>query len=76
MGFFDPASIEVEGQDLKITTKVPSAIVPGSLADPLFLIVNTHVDDSTFAMSGPVCTGPYVVKSFSPEPSLTLLPLL
>ena len=46
-----PASIEVEGQDLKITTKVPSAIVPGSLADPLFLIVNTHVDDSTFAMS-------------------------
>ncbi len=52
---------------MKITTKVPSAIVPGSLADPLFLIVNTHVDDSTFAMSGPVCTGPYVVKSFSPH---------
>ncbi len=73
VGFFDPASIEVEGQDLKITTKVPSAIVPGSLADPLFLIVNTHVDDSTFAMSGPVCTGPYVVKSFSPTESCVVV---
>ncbi len=73
MGFFDPASIEVEGQDLKITTKVPSAIVPGSLADPLFLIVNTHVDDSTFAMSGPICTGPYAVQSFNPTESCVVV---
>lgn len=72
-GLFDPASIEVEGQDLKITTKVPCAIVPGSLADPLFLIVNTHVDDSTFAMSGPICTGPYAVKSFSPTESCVVV---
>ena len=58
---------------MKITTKVPSAIVPGSLADPLFLIVNTHVDDSTFAMSGPICTGPYAVKSFSPTESCVVV---
>ena len=37
----------------------------GCLADPLFLIVDTNVDDSTFAMEGPICTGPYAVESFS-----------
>ena len=64
--FFEPAAIAVDGQQLKITTGEPVAILPGSLADPLFLIVNTSVDDSTFAMEGPVCTGPYAVESFSP----------
>ncbi len=64
--FFEPASIEVDGQQLKITTSEPVAILPGSLADPLFLIVDTNVDDSTFAMEGPICTGPYAVESFSP----------
>lgn len=64
--FFDPASITVDGQNLLITTKEPVAILPGSLADPLFLIVDTNVDDSTFAMQGPICTGPYAVESFSP----------
>lgn len=73
VGFFDPASIEVDGQDLKITTKVPSAMVPGSLADPLFLIVDTNVDDSTFAMSGPICTGPYAVQSFNPTESCVVV---
>lgn len=73
VGFFDPASMEVEGQNLNITTKVPSARVPGSLADPLFLIVNTNVDDSTFAMSGPICTGPYAVKAFSPTESCVVV---
>ena len=73
VGFFDPASIEVDGQNLNITTKVPSAMVPGSLADPLFLIVDTNVDDSTFAMSGPICTGPYAVESFSPTESCVVV---
>lgn len=38
----------------------------GSLADPLFLIMDTSVDDSNIEMEGPVCTGPYAVESFSP----------
>ena len=67
--FFEPAAITVNGQDLSITTTEPIAILPGSLADPLFLIVNTNVDDSTFATQGPVCTGPYAVESFSPTES-------
>lgn len=64
--FFEPAAIEADGWQLKITTGEPVAILPGSLADPLFLIVDTNVDDSTFAVEGPVCTGPYAVESFSP----------
>lgn len=67
--FFEPASITVEGQNLLITTTEPVAILPGSLADPLFLIVNTNVDDSTFATDGPICTGSYAVESFNPTES-------
>ena len=64
--FFEPESIIVEGQTLKITTKEPVANLNGSLADPLFLIVNTKVDTDSFAMEGPICTGPYVVETFNP----------
>ena len=64
--FFTPKSIEVEGQNLVITTENVVAVLPGSLADPLFLIVDTKADQSKFAMEGPVCTGPYVVESFRP----------
>lgn len=64
--FFEPASITVDGQDLVITTQTPIAVLPGSLADPLFLIVNTNADQDKFAAEGPICTGPYAVESFSP----------
>lgn len=71
--FFAYTSMEVEGQNLVITTEEPVAVVPGSLADPLFLIVDTSVDDSTFAMEGPICTGPYAVESFSPTDSCVVV---
>lgn len=64
--FFEPESIVVNGQDLIITTKTPVATLPGSLADPLFLIVDTNADQDKFAMEGPICTGPYAVESFNP----------
>lgn len=64
--FFEPESMEVEGQNLIIKTSEPVAILPGSLADPLFLIVDTQADTESFAMDGPICTGPYAVESFSP----------
>lgn len=66
VSFFEPEAITVDGQVLKIITKKPVANLDGSLADPLFLIVNTNVDTSLFAMNGPICTGPYVVESFNP----------
>lgn len=64
--FFKYTDMSVDGQTLSITTAEPVASLPGSLADPLFLIVDTNVDDSTFAMQGPICTGPYAVESFNP----------
>lgn len=73
--FFKPESIEVDGQNLIITTSEPTASVPGSLADPLFLIVDTSegVDQDSFAMNGPICTGPYAVESFSPTESCVVV---
>ena len=64
--FFDLESMEIDGQNLIFHLNRANANMAGSLADPLFLIVDTNVDDSTFAMQGPVCTGPYAVESFSP----------
>ena len=64
--FFEPESIKAEGQILNITTKEPVAKLDGSLADPLFLIVDTSADTNLFAMEGPICTGPYAVELFKP----------
>lgn len=64
--FFEPESIQADGQNLTIKTKEPMAVVPGSLADPLFLIIHTGVDNSNIKMQGPVCTGPYAVEEFNP----------
>lgn len=64
--FFDLASLEVDGQNLVFDLNRANANMAGSLADPLFLIMDTSVDDSNIEMEGPVCTGPYAVESFSP----------
>ena len=60
--FFDLDSMEVDGQNLIFHLNRANANMAGSLADPLFLIVDTNVDDSAFAMEGPICTGPYKVE--------------
>ena len=51
---------------MKIKTKEPVAILPESLADPLFLIVDTSVNTDEFAQKGPISTGPFVVQEFKP----------
>ena len=71
--FFDLDSMEVDGQNLVFHLNRANANMAGSLADPLFLIVDTNVDDSTFAMEGPICTGPYAVESFSPTDSCVVV---
>ena len=71
--FFDLDSLEVDGQNLIFHLNRANANMAGSLADPLFLIVDTNVDDSTFAMEGPICTGPYAVESFSPTDSCVVV---
>ena len=40
--------------------------MPESLADPLFLIVDTSVNTDEFAQKGPISTGPFVVQEFKP----------
>lgn len=71
--FFDLNNIEVDGQNLVFHLNRANANMAGSLADPLFLIVDTNVDDSAFAMEGPICTGPYAVESFSPTDSCVVV---
>lgn len=67
--YFRYTSITADGNTLSITTETPTATLPGSLADPLFLIVDTTADTESFALEGPVCTGPYQVESFQPTES-------
>lgn len=63
--FFEVDEITANGQVLTIKTKRPVPTLPGMLADPLFIIVNTKVTDRDYAKQGPICTGPYMVKDYS-----------
>ena len=68
---FEYESINADGQNLIIKTKKPYATLPGILGDPLFIIVDVTEDGKRdFSKDGPVCTGPYVVKSFSKAKTL------
>lgn len=62
--YFAPVSIEADGQKLVITTQKPEPILPNKLADPLFCIIDTSVDNSKIGDNGPIGTGPYVCESF------------
>ncbi|MDY6084593.1 MAG: ABC transporter substrate-binding protein [Dialister sp.] len=67
---FELDHIDADGQNVTIYTKHPVATLPGMLADPLFIIVDvTEEGKVDFAKAGPICTGPYVVKSFSKSKS-------
>lgn len=61
---FEVANMEANGQELKITTTKPMAVLPGMLGDPLFIIVDTSVERD-YRTQGPICTGPYIVKSYT-----------
>lgn len=66
--FFEYEEIKADGQNLIIRTKKPMPGMPGYLADPLFIIVDTNAESSrNFAKEGPICTGPYMVESFVKE---------
>ena len=63
---FEYESIKGEGQNVIIKTKKPVPTLPGMLGDPLFIIVDTQtIKDRDTAKQGAICTGPYVVKSYS-----------
>ena len=62
---FEYDSITSEGQNVLIKTKKPVPTLPGMLGDPLFIIIDTTVTDRDYAKMGPICTGPYVVNSYT-----------
>ena len=65
---FEPESFTANGQERVVKTKKPCAILPGLLGDPLFVIVDVTEDSKRdFARQGPVCTGPYMITSFTKE---------
>ena len=55
--------MSVDGNKLTIVTNGPYAALVPYLAEPVFTIVDTTVDDSNYA-SKPICTGPYMVEKF------------
>ena len=59
-------SMKAEGQTLTIKTTKPLPGLPGVLADPFFIVVDMS-EKRDLIKQGPVCTGPYMVKSFSKE---------
>lgn len=66
--FFKYTEMKADGQNLIITTDKPMPNMPGFLADPLFIIVDTTAEGQRdFAKEGPICTGPYMVESFVKE---------
>lgn len=56
--FFTPKAIEADGQRLVIRTEAPAPNLPGLLADPLFLVIDTEASGD-IRRRGPVGTGPY-----------------
>lgn len=70
--FFEYESMTAEGNNLIIKTKKTMPNMPGYLADPLFIIVDTkaEAEGRDFSKEGPICTGPYMVESFVKEKSV------
>lgn len=63
---FQYADIKGDAENLYITTKNPTPTLPGMLADPLFIIINTNkLEGRDLAKEGPICTGPYAVKKYT-----------
>ncbi|MBF1749962.1 MAG: ABC transporter substrate-binding protein, partial [Veillonella sp.] len=67
--FFTYDSITADGQILTIQTDKAYPNLPGSLGDPLFVIVDVQSEREgrNFSADGPIGTGPYVVTSFTKE---------
>ena len=70
--YFVPASIEADGMTLTIRTETPTGALAHNLAEPLFTIVDTSVDEETMD-TAPVTTGPYQVAEFTSEMSVELV---
>ena len=59
-------SVEADGDWVVFRTQEPYGAFLANLTEPLFVIVDTSADTSTFG-SNPICTGAYMVTSFEPD---------
>ena len=64
-------SIEADGQDLTIKTTEANAAFLNNLVEPVFDIIDTSESEENI-QTAPVCTGPYVVSSFTSEQTVEL----
>lgn len=64
-------SMETDGQTLTIKTSEPNAALLNNICEPVFDIVDTTQSEDSIK-TAPVCTGPYVVSSFTSEQSVEL----
>jgi peptide/nickel transport system substrate-binding protein len=68
-------SIAADGNTLSITTAQPNPTLLNALCDPYACIVDASAEDGTVDFNlYPVCTGPYIVKSFTPDVEARLEP--
>lgn len=65
--FFDLDSMELDGQNLIFHLKTPNANMAGCLADPLFLIMDTSVDNSNIEMAGRYAPAPTHSSPSAPQ---------
>jgi len=64
-------SIEADGQDLTIKTTEANAALLNNLVEPVFDIIDTSESEEAI-QTAPMCTGPYVVSSFTSEQTVEL----
>ena len=67
-------SIAAEGNTVSITTSQPNPTLLNALCDPYACIVDVSAEDGVDFNLYPVCTGPYIVKSFTPDVEAHLEP--
>ena len=63
--YVEVTEVKGEGDKVIVTTTKPIPTLPGIFGDPLFIIIDTTVTDRDYAKEGPICTGPYMVTSYS-----------
>lgn len=61
-------SVQADGEWVIFKTLEPYGAFLANLTEPLFIIVDTSADTSTFG-TNPICTGAYMVTSFEPDVS-------
>lgn len=69
---FPLESIKAEGQELTIKTSKPFSTLLSTLADTVYIIVDSSVANEEDFKFAPIATGPFKVDEFTPDVGMTL----